>query len=591
MDVMPQQDPDARTMPSVPPRPHDGPEWEAPPEGGPPRDPADGDPPPDGPEVQPPPPTLRTSLRRAAVGAVAAGVLVAGALVAVPEDAPAPAAAPGAADRARSAATAGAPASLSDLTALIGDRQSWVRGHPADAPAWAALGSAYVEWARRSADFGYYPRAEQALKRSLAAEPGDRGNGAAWVGLAELADARHDFLAAKKWGETVRDRAPATWTVYPALIDAYNGLGDYEAAGTATEKFAALRKGAPALGRTAELYRDRGWREDALATAQEAADRSVTPAQKAEALHRLGDLARERGEAGEALAQYDAALRVDRGHNASLAGRARALTALGRTDEALAEYQRVLQRLPRPEYALELAELYESLDLDGDAASQYAAFLKMAAAAERNGVDETLPLARYESDHGDPEAAVARLRTAWEGQRRGSEVADALGWALHRAGNSEEGMEFALKAADSGIRSASYAYHLGMMEAESGDVGAARRHLEEALRTDPAFSPLDAPAARRALDGLGEPAGGGPQDLQAAPDPDPAEEAEAEAAPEPRREAPAAPAEPAAPPAPAPAASAAPAPKAPAAPAPAPSADAAAAPAASAGPKQGAPAA
>lgn len=554
-------------MPSVPPHPHDGPGWEEPPEGGPPRDPADGGPPPDGPEVQPPPPTLRTSLRRAAVGAVAAGVLVAGALVAVPEDAQPPAAAPGAADRARSAATAGAPASLSDLTALIGDRQSWVRSHPADAPAWAALGSAYVEWARRSADFGYYPRAEQALKRSLAAEPGDRGNGAAWVGLAELADARHDFLAAKKWGETVRDRAPATWTVYPALIDAYNGLGDYEAAGTATEKFAALRKGAPALGRTAELYRDRGWREDALATAQEAADRSVTPAQKAEALHRLGDLARERGEAGEALAQYDAALRIDRGHNASLAGRARALTALGRTDEAMAEYQRVLQRLPRPEYALELAELYESSDLDGDAASQYATFLRMAAAAERNGVDETLPLARYESDHGDPEAAVARLRAAWEGQRRGSEVADALGWALHRAGRSEEGMEFALKAADSGLRSASYAYHLGVMEAESGDAGAARRHLEEALRTDPAFSPLDAPAARRALDKLGEPAGGGPQDLGAAPDPDPDPDPAA-AAPEPQREAPAeppAPATPAAPepaPAPVPAASAAPAPKA-----------------------------
>ncbi|MCX5397320.1 tetratricopeptide repeat protein [Streptomyces sp. NBC_00102] len=570
MDVMPQQDPDARTMPSAPPFPQDGPGRDAPSEGGPPVAPADGSPPggpadPSGATPVTPPPTLRTSLRRAAVGAVAAGVLVAGALAAVPEDAPDTAApAPGAADRARSAATAGAPASLSDLTALIGDRQSWVRSHPTDAPAWAALGSAYVEWAHRSADFAYYPRAEQALKRSLAAVPGDRGNAAAWVGLAELADARHDFLAAKKWGEAVRDRGPGLWSVYPALIDAYDGLGDYEAAGKATERFAALRKGAPALGRTADMYRNQGWREDALAAAQEAADRSATPAQKAEALHRLGDLARERGEAGEALAQYDAALRVERGHHVSLAGRARALTALGRTDEAMAEYQKVLQRLPRPEYALELAELYESSDLDGDAASQYATFRRMAAAAERNGVDESLPLARYESDHGDPEAAVELLRDAWDEQRRSAEVADALGWALHRAGKTEEGMEFALKAADSGVRSASFAYHLGMMEAESGDTGAARRHLAEALRTDPAFSPLDAPAARAALDGLGEPAGGGPQDLRQAPGPDPVE-----APAEPRQEAPAAPAAPAPAAHPAPAVSAAPAPKEPAAPAPA----------------------
>lgn len=561
-------------MPSAQPLPQDGPGRDAPPEA--------QLPPPD---VPPPPSGLRTSLRRAAVGAVAAGVLVAGALVAVPEDDPAPAAAPGAADRARSAATAGAPASLSDLTALIGDRQSWVRSHPADAPAWAALGSAYVEWARRSADFGYYPRAEQALKRSLAAVPGDRGNSAAWVGLAELAVARHDFLAAKKWGEAVRDRGPGAsvaWAVYPALIDAYHGLGDSEAAATATEKFAALRKGAPALGRTAELYRDRGWREDALAAAQEASERSGTPAQKAEALHRLGDLARERGESGEALGQYDAALSVDHGHHASLAGRARALTALGRTDEAMAEYQRVLQRLPRPEYALELADLYQSSDLDGDAASQYATFLRMAASAERNGVDETLPLARYESEHGEAEAAVGRLRAAWDEQRRNAEVADALGWALHRAGRTEEGLEYALKAADSGVRSASYAYHLGVMEAAVGDTGAARRHLAEALRTDPAFSPLDAPAARAALEELGEPAGGGPEDLR---QPHGLDEAAHE-----RREAPAAPAKPAPVAPPAPAAPAVPAPKASAGPAPAPSA-APAASAASAGSKNGDPAA
>ncbi|WEH41607.1 tetratricopeptide repeat protein [Streptomyces sp. AM 2-1-1] len=588
MDVMPQQDPDARPQPSVPSAPGGG----ALPAPGALPPPPDALPPP--PDVLPPPSALRTSLRRAAVGAVAAGVLVAGALAAVPEEDRA-AAVPGAADRARAATTAGAPASLSELTALIRDRQGRVRSRPADAPAWAALGSAYVQWARRSADSGYYPRAEEALKRSLAAVPGERGNSAAWVGLAELADARNDFPAAKKWGETVRDRAPkdpGTWTVYPALIDAYNGLGDYAAAGAATERFAALRKGAAALGRTAERYRDLGWREDALVTAQEAAARSTTPAQKAGALHRLGDLARERGEPGEALAQYDAALRTDRGHHASLAGRARALTALGRSDEAMVQYQRVLERLPRPEYALELAELYQSLDLDGDAASQYRTFLRMTAGAERNGVDESVSLARYESDHGDPRAAVALMRAAWSGGRRSAEVADALGWALHRAGRPEEGLEFAARAADSGVRSASYAYHLGAIEAEAGDRGAARRHLSQALRTDPEFSPLGAPAARRLLDGLGEPPAGGPQDLRDRPDAE-------EAAPESRQEVPAATA---ARPGPAtPAVSSAPAPKtsgsppapvasaAPAVPAAAAAPAASALPAASAVPEKGAP--
>ncbi|QNE77069.1 hypothetical protein F0344_22830 [Streptomyces finlayi] len=492
MDVMPQQDPESRQ----PPDPYDLP-----------------------PEVAtadaPPPPTLRTALRRAAFGAVAAAVLVAGAVVAVPENrrdtGPR---VPGPVERAEQATTAGSPAALPDLTALIADRQTWVARHPKDAPAWAVLGSAYVEWGRRTADTAYYSRADQAFERSLAARPGERGNGEAWVGMAALANARHDFLAAKKWGETVRAREPKTWRTYAVLIDAYNGLGDHKAAGAATEKFGELRKGSPALARTSEMYRARGWREDALATAQEAADRATTLAEKAEALHRLGELAWERGEAEEAVAQFDAALRTDSGHHASHAGRARALVALDRTDEALAAYQKAVAELPRPEYVLELGELYESLGFDGDALSQYTELREMLTRAKTAGVNETLVLARLETDHGSPATAVELLRSEWSRRHRSAAVADALGWALHRSGDSAQALEYARKALETGVRNASYAYHLGVIERELAQYGAARRHLGEALRTNPSFSPLAAPLAQDALNALGEPADGGPKDMR-----------------------------------------------------------------------------
>ncbi|MGW0781135.1 tetratricopeptide repeat protein [Streptomyces sp. NPDC002913] len=488
--------------------------------------------------VPPPPAPMRTTLRRAAFGAVAGAVLVAGAVIAVPDgsdEAAPPVAGPVA--RAEAAAAAGSPASLSDLTALIGDRQKWVETHPADAPSWAVLGTAYVEWGRRSADAAYYTRAEQALQRSLAAQPGERGNTEAWVGLGALAVARNDFLAAKKWGETVRARQPKSWTAYPVLIEAYNGLGEYAAAAKATEKFGTLRKGAPALARTSQMYRNQGWREDALATAQEAADLAATPAGKAAALHSLGDLAAERGEPAEALAQYEAALRTDRGHLTSRAGRARALVALDRTDEALADYRTVTAKLPRPEYVLELGELYESLGLDGDARTQYTALRELLAEARTAGVDESLTEARFEADHGDPEAAVELLRAEWAAQRRSSAVADALAWSLHRAGRSEEALQYAEKAVDTGVRNASYAYHLGVIESSLGQDGPARGHLEEALRTDPDFSPLAAPLAREALEALGEPAEGGPADMRPpAPEPEPAPEPTPAPKPEPTRE-------------------------------------------------------
>ncbi|NEE40993.1 hypothetical protein G3M53_88395, partial [Streptomyces sp. SID7982] len=69
-------------------------------------------------------------------------------------------------------------------------------------------------------------------------------------------------------------------------------------------------------------------------------------------------------------------------------------------------YQSALEKLPRPQYALELGELYESLGLDGDARTQYAKLREMVAAAKKDGVDESLVLARFEADHGDPAAAV-----------------------------------------------------------------------------------------------------------------------------------------------------------------------------------------
>lgn len=472
--------------------------------------------------AEPPPPTMRTTLRRAAFGMVAGAVLVTGAVVAVPDDdQDAAPPVPGPVSRAMSATAAGSPASLSDLTALIGDRQKWVGTHPSDAPAWAVLGSAYVEWGRRAADPASYARAEQALKRSLNVRPGERGNTAAWVGLAALANARHDFVTAKKWGETVRKRQPKEWTVYPELIDAYNGLGDRKSAITAVEKFTELRAGVPALGRAAEMYRDRGWREDALATAQDAANRARTPAEKADCLSRLGELAWERGEPKEAVAQYGAALRVLKGHHPALAGRARAQAALGRTDEAVRDYQAALAKSPRPEYLLELGELYESMGLDGDSVDQ---FTKLRAALDRGsaaGVDESLPLGRFEAAHGDADAAVELLRGAWQRGHRSPETADALGWALYRAGDPEAALEYARRAVDTGGQNASYAYHLGMTERAVGDYGSARRHLRDALRTNPEFSPLDAGRAREALDALGEPPAGGPADMRPVPAPEP----------------------------------------------------------------------
>ncbi|MGA5419595.1 tetratricopeptide repeat protein [Streptomyces lavendulocolor] len=449
---------------------------------------------------------------RIVLGAGAGAVLVGAVALFVPAGlgGQAPAPAPGAVARAVSAARAGAQASLPELAALIGDREKWLRAHPGDDASWAVLGGAYVERGVRSGDTASFVRAEKALERSLAAWPARKGNVDAQLGLGSLANARGDFRAARKWGEAVRKSSPRRWQAYPVLIDAYNGLGDYVSAGRAMERLRALRSGAPALSRASLVFRDRGWREDASALAYDAVALAATPAEKAACLVRLGDLAWERGEPAEALASYGPALRLVPGHAPALAGRARALAALGRTDEALRDYGAALKAQPLPQYALEAGELYESLGLDEDARTQYEVLRVRATEAAAHGVNGALELARYEADHGSPDAAVRRLRAEWAKGHRSVHVADALGWALYRAGRHEEALPYATRATEQGLRSALFAYHRGRIERELGEWGPARRHLAEALRINPHFSPLLAPKARRALAALGEPPEGEP---------------------------------------------------------------------------------
>ncbi|MDX3849107.1 tetratricopeptide repeat protein [Streptomyces sp. AK02-01A] len=452
-----------------------------------------------------------SQVKKAALAAGVGAVLVGCALMFVPDKDQGPPAGPK--ERAMAAVGAGAPASLVDLTELIRDRESWLRKHPKDEESWAVLGSAYVQRGIRAADSAYYPKADQALQQSLAVLPAERGNLEALVGMATLANARHDFAAAKEWGETVVRQNPTMWTAYPVLIDAYNGLGDYAAARKAVHKLNKLRPGTPVLTRTAAVYRDRGWREDAVVKATEASTRAGSAVERAQALHTLGELAWERGEPQEALRHYDSALVATHDQPTSLVGRARALAALGRTDEAYQDYQTALEKLPLPEYALELGELSESMGLDGDAKTQYAALAERAERAQSDGVNQELVLARFEADHADPQAAVLRMRTEWERGHRSMDVADALGWALYRAGEGEKALKFAKKATDQSPGSALFLYHLGEIERSLEMYGPARRHIGEALRANPYFSPLMAPKAREALDALGEPSGGGPRDM------------------------------------------------------------------------------
>ena len=80
--------------------------------------------------------------------------------------------------------------------------------------------------------------------------------------------------------------------------------------------------------------------------------------------------------------------------------------------------------------------------------------------------------------------------------------------ALHANGRHVEALRYADRASalysDNalGVRNARFLYHRGVILAALGRPAEARRALSGALALNPHFSPVEAPAARRALEAL-----------------------------------------------------------------------------------------
>lgn len=384
--------------------------------------------------------------------------------------------------------------------------QSAVRDRPQDPYAWEQLGMADLDQARLALDAGRLADADRAFRRSLALKP--QANYGALTGTGMLANARHEFAAARDAGLRATEIAPDRAAGYLVLADAEIQLGDYPAATAATQRLLDLAPTVPGYTRAAYDLETHGRAEEARIALERALDSASTPGDTAFCEHRLGDLAWDHGQLDEADGHYQRALAHTPDDYYAQAGHARVLAANGSVPEAVADYQKLVSRAPLPQFLLELAELELARQQDAAAAGQLSALaaeVRLLTAGDGN-VPADPALMLYEADHGDPAVAVRLLRREWN-RRRSVLVADALGWALHRAGQDDEALDLLHQAAATGWHNPLFAYHRGAVEAALGRPQAAD-DLREALALNPHFSPYHAPLARQLLAGL--PAGQAP---------------------------------------------------------------------------------
>ncbi|MGH3871997.1 MAG: tetratricopeptide repeat protein [Pseudonocardiaceae bacterium] len=386
------------------------------------------------------------------------------------------------------------------LNGVIHATQDKLRRLPGDSVSWARLGAAYVEQARLTADPSFYAKAQAALERSLRLVPVD--NVPAMIGMGQLANARHDFATAQRWGEQARALAPLTAEAYGVLADALTQLGDASGATAAVQSMLDVHPGVAAFTRASYDLELHGRGEEARSALERALDASATPDDVAFCHYYLGELAFNAGQLDEASSQYQQGLLAVPGNIPLLQGKAKVAAATGETEHALAGYAQITSRMPLPQYLLEYGELLESVGRGSQARGQYDLLATQQHLYAAQGSVDDLAAAQSAADHGDPAQAVRSAEQQWT---RYPSVfsADALAWALHVNGRDGEALVYADKATALGWRNATFAYHRGMILTSLGRAADARAALSLALAINPHFSPLAAPRARQTLAELG----------------------------------------------------------------------------------------
>jgi tetratricopeptide (TPR) repeat protein len=365
---------------------------------------------------------------------------------------------------------------LTGTSADIPTLQSAVRRSPEREDLRVSLAGAYLQRVRETGDSSFYARAEGVLRTPRTPD------GLATAG--ELALARHDFAGALQLGRRAANVGA------PIRVDALIELGRYAEAERELQAMIDRKPNLAAYARVSylrELHGDLPGAASAMRLAVAAG--GPAPENNAYVSTLLGELERRRGHAGAARDAFAKALALVPAFPAAEAGLARVESARGATsggksarelDPAATRLRRIVDTLPLPEYVVALGET----ELAAGRSTAGRRNLELVAAEQQlqqaAGVDTDIELAVFEADHGSPQWAVELARRGWR-SAPSVRAADALGWALTRAGDPQAGVEWGRRALRLGSVDPLWRAHAGLSALAAGRKAEGRRQLRIAF--------------------------------------------------------------------------------------------------------------
>jgi tetratricopeptide (TPR) repeat protein len=379
---------------------------------------------------------------------------------------------------------------------LISSLQEKIRENPKDFDSHINLANAYLQKVRETGDPTLYTKTEDLLDeaRKLKDQSPEL-----FATRGSLALARHDF-AALRHGTRALALDPENATYHGIVGDAQIELGMYDEAIYSYQEMVDRRPNFDSFSRVAyarELYGDPEGAIEAMEFALQAG--SGTPENVAWAHVQLGNLWFTSGNLEEAQKAYGLSTRTVGAYAPALAGQAKIAAARGDLAQAATLYQQAFNRMPLPEYAIALGDVYAEMGERDKAEEQYDLVRSMDKLLRANGVDTDLEIALFNADHDiDLKTSLEKARAAYD-ERPSIHAADALAWTLYKAGNYKEAQEYSSESLKLETRDPLKLFHAGMITKALGEEEQARSYLQQAVDLNPHFSLLYADEAADSL--------------------------------------------------------------------------------------------
>jgi len=394
-----------------------------------------------------------------------------------------------------------AHASQSDRQIQIAERR--IKQLPGAADGYNLLAAAYLQKARETGDFGFNARAEAALNKALELAPDDRET---MTMHASLMLTYHRFREALDEARRIQSKGPESAELYGVMTDALVELGDYLEAVKVAQQMINLRPDAAAYSRVSYLRALHGDLQGAIEAMRVAVKASNPNNPENASWYRvhLGMELMNAGKRDDAEREFDIALQIFPGYHLALAAKGRARTEAGDFAKAVDFYRQAQERVPLPEYAIALGDLYTKLGRTGEAQQQHDLVEFIERTMSGSATLYSRQLALFWADRNirldDALGIMQRERQT----RADVYTYDALAWCLYKKGRFVEAREAIDQARRLGTQDARIFYHSGMIYDELGDRARATRYLQLAIKTDSAFDVLQGDVARQKLRELGK---------------------------------------------------------------------------------------